>query len=92
MMPDALRFVPGAVIGRAQEMVQQWKRERKAQMPEHFTKAAVAATWLCKKCGKPTLHRVDDGRRGPCLACLDRLEAEAKKPRPPAPATQGMFW
>lgn len=50
-------------------------------MPEHYTKATVSATFWCAKCGKPTLHRVDAGRRGPCLDCLERPRAE-KRPHP----------
>jgi hypothetical protein len=41
-------------------------------MPEHYTKNTVSATYWCAKCGKPTLHRVDGGRRGPCLPCLEK--------------------
>jgi hypothetical protein len=41
-------------------------------MPEHFTKNTVEATVWCKRCGKVTPHRIDDGRRGPCLVCLER--------------------
>ncbi len=36
-------------------------------MPEHYTKNTIEATCWCKKCGKATQHRIDDGRRGPCL-------------------------
>jgi hypothetical protein len=44
--------------------------------PEHFTKNTISANFWCNKCAKPTLHRVDDRRRGPCLACMAKLEAE----------------
>lgn len=55
-------------------------------MPEHFTKGTVAASFWCKKCAKPTMHRVDTGRRGPCLVCLANLEnAVGAAPKPPAP-------
>ena len=36
-------------------------------MPEHYTRNTVEATCWCNKCGKMTQHRIDDGRRGPCL-------------------------
>jgi ribosomal protein L37AE/L43A len=50
-------------------------------MPEHYTKNTVSATYWCPKCAKPTLHRVDSGRRGPCLVCLEKpLAAQAPKP------------
>jgi hypothetical protein len=39
-------------------------------MPHHFTKNTIQASFWCKKCAKDTLHRVDGGRRGPCLACM----------------------
>jgi hypothetical protein len=39
-------------------------------MPEHFNKQTVEATVWCNKCRKPTPHRIDDGRRGPCLTCI----------------------
>jgi hypothetical protein len=40
----------------------------------HFTKNTVSASFWCMTCGCPTEHRVDNGRRGPCLGCLARLE------------------
>lgn len=52
-------------------------------MPEHYTKSTVSATFLCRKCGKPTPHRIDDGRRGACLVCLAKLDAVQVK-EPPA--------
>jgi hypothetical protein len=36
-------------------------------MTEHYTKNTESATSYCKKCGRNTGHRVDDGRLGPCL-------------------------
>lgn len=47
-------------------------------MPEHFTKNTVMAVVWCKRCWKNTPHRIDDGRRGPCLTCLARREAESE--------------
>lgn len=46
-------------------------------MPEHYTKNTVSATVWCNVCVRATEHRVDDGRRGPCMVCLGKLEAEA---------------
>ena len=42
-------------------------------MPEHYTRNTLEATCWCKKCYAMTQHRVDDGRRGPCLDCLEKL-------------------
>lgn len=36
-------------------------------MPHHFTKGTVSAVFWCDVCYRDTEHRVDDGRRGPCL-------------------------
>ena len=36
-------------------------------MPEHYTKNTLECTAWCKRCGRMTQHRVDGGRRGPCL-------------------------
>ena len=45
-------------------------------MTQHYTAATVSAAHYCKKCGKPTQHRIDDHRKGPCLECLARLEKQ----------------
>jgi hypothetical protein len=55
-------------------------------MPHHFTKTTVSATFWCNKCGKDTHHRVDYGRRGPCMACMAKLEV--KQPPKSKPAEQ----
>lgn len=49
-------------------------------MPEHFTKNTVSATFWCLKCGKATMHRVDGGRRGPCMVCMESTPHGARKP------------
>jgi len=59
-------------------------------MPHHFTKSTVRATFWCTKCGKPTMHRVDGGRRGPCLDCLQKL-ADKHEEKQPAPNQMGLF-
>jgi len=45
-------------------------------MPEHYTRNTLECTVYCKRCGKDTQHRVDGGRRGPCLECIKRLELQ----------------
>jgi hypothetical protein len=45
-------------------------------MTEHFTRNTISATFYCNKCGKPTPHRIDDRRKGPCLECIARLERQ----------------
>lgn len=62
-------------------------------MPEHYTKNTLECTVWCKKCQRFTQHRVDGGRRGPCLeheaaplsakqlAEQKKREKEAKNPR-----------
>jgi len=41
---------------------------------EHFTKNTLGCTAWCKRCSAMTQHRVDSGRRGPCLECIKKLE------------------
>lgn len=36
-------------------------------MPEHYTRNTLETTAWCPTCGRSTQHRVDGGRRGPCL-------------------------
>lgn len=48
-------------------------------MPEHYTKNVQQATFWCSTCHADTLHRVDKGRRGPCLSCLENLGRKAPK-------------
>lgn len=45
-------------------------------MPEHFSGDTVSAEFWCGKCQKPTQHRIDGNRKGPCLECIARLERE----------------
>jgi hypothetical protein len=52
-------------------------------MTEHFTRNTVSAEFWCGKCGKRTQHRIDDRRKGPCLECIAKLEAEHAKPAKP---------
>jgi hypothetical protein len=49
-------------------------------MSEHYPKNTISAAVWCNKCGKETEHRIDDGRRGPCLVCMAK-PVEARKPQ-----------
>jgi len=60
-------------------------------MPEHYSKATVRATLWCKKCYKPTPHRIDNGRRGACCICLLRREADARKRKQRAEQNPSLF-
>lgn len=60
-------------------------------MPQHYTRNTIAASFYCPTCGKDTLHRIDDRRRGPCLACIERL-GEPKPSPAPAPPEQGQLF
>ena len=55
-------------------------------MPEHYTKNTVQVSVWCKACSKFTPHRVDGGRRGPCLTCMAKEGsvpvAKLAKPQP----------
>lgn len=53
-------------------------------MPEHYSKNTVSAEAWCKKCQRLTQHRIDHGRRGPCLECLKKLGEVAPAPEPAA--------
>lgn len=59
-------------------------------MAQHFPHNMLAHDAWCGKCKKQTSHRVDRGLLGPCLACIDRLEAQHAARRP-APAKQEGF-
>ena len=45
-------------------------------MSEHYPKSTTECEAYCTKCEKLTRHRVDDGRKGPCLACLAKLDSK----------------
>jgi len=52
-------------------------------MSEHYTKNTQQAEEWCRKCGRLRPHRIDAGRRGPCLVCLEKLSSQpAKEPEP----------
>jgi hypothetical protein len=44
---------------------------------EHFTRNTLTATAWCLKCHRNTEHRIDDGRKGPCI--------DPDHPAPPIP-------
>jgi hypothetical protein len=46
-------------------------------MSEHFTRNTVMASCWCNKCGKPTMHRVDGVKRGPCMTCMEQAPVAA---------------
>lgn len=43
-------------------------------MTQHFTKNTVSASFFCGKCNRNTQHRIDGGRKGPCLECIERQD------------------
>lgn len=43
-------------------------------MSEHFTRNTLECTAWCNRCDRATQHRVDGGRRGPCLVCMKKAE------------------
>ena len=62
-------------------------------MTQHFTRTTVSVAFYCNKCGKQTQHRIDDCRKGPCLECIKRLDAnvEKRKNEAPKPTQGGLF-
>ena len=61
-------------------------------MPEHFLRSTVSVEFWCGKCQKPTQHRIDDARKGPCLACIARLEKQHSERPQVAQEKQGELW
>ena len=45
-------------------------------MTEHYTRRTVSAAAWCPKCKKQTQHRIDGVRKGPCLECIAKYDAE----------------
>lgn len=58
-------------------------------MPHHFTKNTVSASAWCLKCNKQTMHRIDTGRIGPCLVCIEKLDTQAAVEHEPEPKQEG---
>lgn len=50
-------------------------------MPEHYTKNTLEATCWCNPCNAMTQHRVDNGRRGPCLVCMEKRRIQNQADR-----------
>jgi hypothetical protein len=46
-------------------------------MSEHYTKNTVMVSVWCNPCARITVHRVFNGRRGPCTECLAKRERES---------------
>lgn len=47
-------------------------------MTEHFTRNTVSVAFYCGRCERTTQHRIDSGRKGPCLECIAKLETNRK--------------
>ena len=45
-------------------------------MTEHYSKQTVSVSAFCLKHNKYTEHRVDGGRKGPCVRCMEELQVE----------------
>lgn len=45
-------------------------------MTQHFTRNTVSVTFYRGKCKRTTPHRIDHGRKGPCLECIAALEEQ----------------
>lgn len=58
---------------------------------EHYTRNTVSVSAYCSKCGKKTQHRVDGVRRGPCLGCIARRDAEYAQKKVVAEKQRGLF-
>jgi ribosomal protein L44E len=41
-----------------------WER---GEMTQHYQRNTTEVMAFCPTCGRNTMHRVDSGRRGPCL-------------------------
>lgn len=66
---------------------------------EHYTRNTETVTAYCLKCRAFTEHRVDQGRKGPCLDPAHpvhgersgRAAAKAKEPKPEKEKTGDLF-
>lgn len=48
---------------------------------QHFMRNTVSASCWCARCSKMTQHRIDGVKRGPCLACVDKLALDIEESR-----------
>lgn len=53
-------------------------------MSEHYPKSTLTATAWCLKCNRYTDHRIDDGRKGPCLDKAHPEPPPAKETKAPS--------
>ena len=60
-------------------------------MTQHFTRLTVSAAFYCGKCGKQTQHRIDSGRKGPCLECIARYDNAPKVVKPEEEKQEELF-
>lgn len=60
-------------------------------MTQHFTSRTVSASCYCKKCERFTQHRIDSNRKGPCLECIARLDAQHALVKPKVEDDQQRF-
>lgn len=59
-------------------------------MAEHYTRNTESATAWCNRCQRMTTHRVDGGRKGPCLEHQTPVH-EKKKIEKIAAKQEGLF-
>lgn len=57
----------------------------------HYTKNTVSAKFWCNSCYKETEHRIDDGRRGPCMNPEHGRQSRLIDTSPPAAEQTSMF-
>ena len=60
-------------------------------MGQHYTTRTLSASAHCNRCGKMTQHRVDKGRMGPCIPCMDRAAQESAARREPPAVQEQLF-
>ena len=58
---------------------------------EHYTRNTVSVSAYCSKCAKKTQHRVDGVRKGPCLDCIRKQDAEVASRKAAAEKQRGLF-
>jgi hypothetical protein len=60
-------------------------------MSEHFSRNTVSASFYCGRCKKFTQHRIDSGRKGPCLDCIEKYDLRPVLSHAPEPEPQQSF-
>ncbi|MGH9496005.1 MAG: hypothetical protein ACRD3B_13480 [Candidatus Sulfotelmatobacter sp.] len=62
-------------------------------MTQHYTRNTVSAAFWCGKCSRSTQHRIDGGRKGPCLECIAKLDRDhAARPKVEPEKQQELFF